>query len=188
VSSYLRTYLNSGLSDIFVIESKEWEETSGYQMEHETEIVVARKGDGFVKVKLHERKSFAPGSAGLDVGIESEEIITEDQYFDLVSNAPSITNLDTEGAVAVVQKQIEAEKKKLEKFNAKTAERTRITKELEKITPRCKNCGHEMRVTRKNGREFWACPRFPKHCEIGGLDSITAAQSKLMADLEKLGY
>ena len=121
MSGYLRTYLKAGLSDIFFVESDEWEETSGYQMEHETETVVARKGNAFVKVKVHERKGFAPRSGNHETAIESEENITEDQYFDLASNAPTAIQLDTEEAVAVIQKQFDAEKKKLEKFNANSA-------------------------------------------------------------------
>lgn len=158
MGDYLRTYLEAGLSDIFIIETDEWEEKSGYGREHETETVVARKGDGFVKVKVHERTSFAPGSGGSNVGIESEESITEEQYCDLASNAPTLTNIDTEEAVAAINR---ADQQRADGF----ANQERLRKlrrpfydKLEALKPDCPKCGKKMwQGTDRYKGDGWTC-------------------------------
>ncbi|MBZ5512743.1 MAG: topoisomerase DNA-binding C4 zinc finger domain-containing protein [Acidobacteriia bacterium] len=154
MSEFLPEYLNWGLSDIVVVGRDEREESSGFQNEYTTEWVVARKGDGFVRVELHEKKDFSP-RGGRKVRKVSEQQISEAEYKSAASGKPAI---DTD-----------AEVRKVEQAEHKQQRMEELLEQVNKLAPECPDHGSTMKAKSGKYGPFWGCKRFPKCSYTAGM-------------------
>jgi hypothetical protein len=133
-----------GLSDIVCIAYTFDESQRGSGDEDTFETVVARKGDQFVMMSVHERLSFGY-SAGRYFKVSSNASITESEYHrlskgkDLVDTVEALARLTQDEQRAAIYKDLE--------------------NQLDKLTPKCHRCGRTMK--RKYGKHgsFWGCSR-----------------------------
>ena len=58
--SFVDEYVSRGLTDVVLISSDSREESSGYQDEIDTEVIVAKKNNGFVRATAESIKRFGP--------------------------------------------------------------------------------------------------------------------------------
>ena len=181
MSQYLRRYLELGLSQIVVVDHREKEVQSGYGLELTWETVVARKGNGYVRLVFHDRQSFAPNAGGSSGGVESEAIITATEYRDA---SKSNEVLDTPEHV----KEIERQEAKIQERFAKEArlrpQRIKLYADLKRVTPKCPSCGIAMIQKKGKFGSFWGCSKFP-YCD--GKANISAEANRVLWELSKLG-
>jgi hypothetical protein len=146
MSHLLNDYLDHGLSDIVVIDHKEREELSGNQNEHTWETIVARQGDKFVRVSVHELQKFGWG-VGRNFSIESREEISNEEYHGLAAGKEII---DTPAARKEIKDRHEAWLK-----------REQLKDQLQEMAPKCPQC--DGRMVDRDGRygPFWGCGKYP---------------------------
>jgi ribosomal protein L37AE/L43A len=184
MSKFLKEYIDAGLSKIVVLSVKEKEVESGYNPELTWETVVAVKGSGFVEAVAEEKVSFNPGASGCARWIDSERVISAEEYRQA---ARGKAILDTPAALANLQEAKDA----VAAGYARQAElrtlRAPLHAKLDAITPKCPSCDKTMSLKEKNGRRFWACGRYPRNCDGGGIANLTAEANRLLAEIAKIG-
>src|SRR4051812_15140244 len=73
--------IDKGFRDIVVVDRRDWEETGGYQNEHEEVTLVGRDPDGQpVRIVFNKVVSFAPRSGGPTESFDHPQPITNDEY------------------------------------------------------------------------------------------------------------
>jgi hypothetical protein len=134
-----------GLSDIVCIAYR-WDESQRGSADEDTfETVVARKGDQFAMISVHERLSFG-SSAGRYFEVSSNASIRESEYHrlskgkDLVDTVEALDRLTQDEQRAARYKDLE--------------------NQLDDLAPKCRKCGSSMK--RKYGKHgsFWKCSRY----------------------------
>jgi hypothetical protein len=149
-----------GLSGIVCIATSSHESKVGSGDEDTYETVVARKGDQFAMISVHERAKFG-SSAGRRFKVSSEASISESEYQrlskgeDLVDTAERLEGLTQD--------------------EQRAARLKNLDHQLDELAPKCPGCGRTMK--RKYGKHgsFWGCPRYPK-CRITANLSPAALQ------------
>jgi hypothetical protein len=136
-----------GLSEIVSIAYR-WDESQRGSGDEDTfETIVARKGDQFAMISVHQRLSFGV-SVGRYFKVSSEASITESEYQrlskgkDLVDTVEALERLTQDEQRAARYKDLE--------------------NQLDDLAPKCDKCGRSMK--RKYGKHgsFWGCPRYPQ--------------------------
>jgi hypothetical protein len=183
VSDFLKHYLEHGLSEIIFESSKTSEKGNAYGRETTTETVVARKGNQYVRVVAIQRDSFAPRAAGSSSGVDSETVITLAAYKVAAKGRAILDSAEALQALKQAEENLNAHYAKQAAIREKQAP---LGARLEKLTPKCDNCDGAMTIKTKNGRRFWACPRYPQRCN-GGIKNLTAEVVRLLADIENIG-
>lgn len=157
---FLEEYLRHGLSDIYEIDSDFKESEAGYGSHDYRKTVAARKGDLFVKVSAHEHAWFG-FKGGRNLGITSDELITESQYQELIAGKERVDNPENVQAVKSHQESLRKRYEAEDKLNA-----------IEHQCPKCKGKMHW-----KSGRfgPFWGCVDYPN---CNGTLQMTADEKK----------
>jgi len=140
MSDYLRHYMDGGLSDIIVVTTREKELGNAYRRELTWETVVARKGNGYVKVVLRHSVSFSPGAGGHDIGMESETPITAEEYR---KEARGKHILDTAEALARLEEAGRAMNAHYARQGELRARRTPLQDRFDKLKPKCRKCDRD---------------------------------------------
>lgn len=158
---FLEEYLRHGLSEIYEVDSDFKESESGYGSHDYRKAVAARKGDAFAKVSAHEHAWFG-FKGGRNLGITSDELITESQYKELIAGKERV---DTPENVQAVKSHQEC-----------LSRRYDAEDKLNHIEHKCPQCGSKMHW--KGGRfgPFWGCNNFPG---CSGTTNMTADEKKL---------
>jgi hypothetical protein len=143
---FLREYVPMGLTDIAVLEESFEESEAGYGSQKASATIVARKGDGFVKMSVSEYARFG-FNAKRSFGITSEEAIPENVYRNLSNGKDFIDNSEDVW-------QVQAEQAALRR-------RYELEGKLNEAAPKCPVCGDP--TTYKSGSygPFWGCPKYP---------------------------
>jgi hypothetical protein len=76
VAEFLAEYLSRSFTEIYVIDHEEREETGGFETQHTYQTVVAKSGDKYYEVGLHEQNRFGP-RGGPRISVMSTEISSE---------------------------------------------------------------------------------------------------------------
>lgn len=181
MSEFLELYVDCGLTDIVFVSRSEEEVASGYNLEITRETVVARKGRGFVELVAERRVSFAPRAASRSIGKDSERSITAEEYRRVARGKQII---DTPAARAKLQDAKDAIEAGYARHAELRARQAPLYEKLEKLTPKCRNCGRPMSPKEKGGRRFWACSYYQRDC-TGGFENLTVDAQRILAEIDK---
>jgi hypothetical protein len=168
VSGYLQKYLDLGLSEIVSIKYDSHEEQSGFQAEDTYEIVVARKGNSFVKVSLHDHKAFGPGQSGF-ISVDDPTPIQKEEYTSL---SAGFARMDTPEAL-----------ERIAESTRREGRRQKLEDQLSSLVPKCGKCGGPMIRRYSRHGYFWGCQGYPR-CD--GTAKFSSAVKKLQDAIESL--
>jgi hypothetical protein len=144
-AQFLEKYLEHGFSQIAVVES-DFSQSSSSHVETTDGTIVAKKGDKFVKVHVHEYIEFLKGPHQPPSLTVNE--ISESEYTEL-SAGKEIA--DTPQALAALQEDREGQ-----------VRRQALHEEFIETAPNCPKCNERM-TSRKGPRgQFWGCSNYPK--------------------------
>jgi hypothetical protein len=170
MSAFLRQYLKLGLRDVLVVHYENMEEKRGFEDEHTTEIVLARKGPDFVRVSVYWHQHFAPWSSTGEPQLGAPESISEQEYLQARSRHDPI---DTP-----------LERAKLIAEDNRARQRSSMESRLGALAPNCPKCGGRMARRYSKRGWFWSCEGFPRRCD--GAANLSGEAKRLSDELRKL--
>lgn len=161
--------IEDGCSGIAIVAHDRREESSGYQDEHETTVLVARRGDGRpVRVTFETHTKFSP-RGGTSTERRAEPI--SEGHYQAALAAHSLRDTD--------EYRTDHAAKKAEEAEARAAS-TAAQAKFDALRPKCAVCSKPLiaRFSAKNKGYFWGCKSFPKCKGTRSMDAATQALAR----------